>query len=123
MHAERALRSQAAGSIGNVDVILTSPECTNYTYAKMGSPGTRTAEDPPYVLPCARQLRPRWIVLENVIQMRSWSGYDLLIDELNGLGYSDILSAHRSRMPPPSVCPRHGGDCSCCATVNACPTL
>jgi DNA (cytosine-5)-methyltransferase 1 len=39
------------------------------------------------VLRFARELQPRWIVLENVIQMRSWSGYDPLIDELKGLGY------------------------------------
>jgi DNA (cytosine-5)-methyltransferase 1 len=39
------------------------------------------------VLRFARELRPRWIVLENVIQMRSWSGYDPFIDELKGLGY------------------------------------
>jgi DNA (cytosine-5)-methyltransferase 1 len=39
------------------------------------------------VLRFASQLAPRWIVLENVVQMRSWSGYDPLIGDLRDLGY------------------------------------
>jgi DNA (cytosine-5)-methyltransferase 1 len=39
------------------------------------------------VLNFARQLAPRWIVLENVVQMRSWSGHDPLISDLRKLGY------------------------------------
>jgi DNA (cytosine-5)-methyltransferase 1 len=31
--------------------------------------------------------RPRWLVIENVVQMRGWDGYDLLFEELHGLGY------------------------------------
>jgi DNA (cytosine-5)-methyltransferase 1 len=76
------------GSIGDIDLVLASPECTNHTCAKGGKPrdeGSRRSAR--YLLRFARQLRPRWIVLENVVQMRSWSGYDPLIDELKGLGY------------------------------------
>src|SRR5690606_8857072 len=77
------------GDIGPIDLILASPECTNHTCAKGSRPrdegSKRTAN---YVLNFARKLNPRWIVLENVVQMRSWHGYTPLIDELKLLGYS-----------------------------------
>ena len=76
------------GSIGKIDLILASPECTNHTCAKGGKPrDEESRRSARYVLRFARQLTPRWIVLENVVQMRSWAGYDPLIHELQGLGY------------------------------------
>lgn len=85
------------GDIGPIDLILASPECTNHTCAKGSRPrdegSKRTAN---YVLSFARKLNPRWIVLENVVQMRSWHGYTPLIDELKLLGYnvrSQVLDA------------------------------
>ena len=36
----------------------------------------------------ARALRPRWLVLENVIHMRPWSGYPALKAGLEELGYT-----------------------------------
>lgn len=36
----------------------------------------------------AKKLKPRWIVLENVVQMRSWHGYTPLISDLEALGYN-----------------------------------
>lgn len=77
------------GDIGPIDLILASPECTNHTCAKGSRPrdegSKRTAN---YVLNFARKLNPRWIVLENVVQMRNWHGYTPLIDKLEALGYS-----------------------------------
>jgi len=75
----------------------------NHTCAKGGKPrNEESRRSARYVLRFARQLRPRWIVLENVVQMRSWSGYDPLIDELNGLGYfvrPQVLDAARFGVP------------------------
>ena len=77
------------GKVGNIDFILASPECTNHTCAKGSRPrdedSKRTAN---YVINFARSLGPRWIVLENVVQMRGWHGYAPLVDELSSLGYS-----------------------------------
>lgn len=74
--------------LGKIDLILASPECTNHTCAKGAKPrdesSRRTAR---YILNFARELEPRWMVLENVVHMRSWHGYDPLIDELRELGY------------------------------------
>jgi DNA (cytosine-5)-methyltransferase 1 len=77
------------GDIEDIDLILASPECTNHTCAKGSRPrdedSKRTAN---YVIRFAEKLKPRWIVLENVVQMRSWHGYTPLIDELRTLGYN-----------------------------------
>jgi hypothetical protein len=40
------------------------------------------------VLNFAAELLPRWIVIENVIQMRDWKGYGPLIAELEDLDYN-----------------------------------
>lgn len=74
--------------LGNIDLILASPECTNHTCAKGSAPRDETSKRTArYILSFARELSPRWMVLENVIQMRSWDGYDLLISELEHIGY------------------------------------
>lgn len=76
------------GNVGDIDLILASPECTNHTCAKGSRPrdeeSKRTAN---YVVKFAERLKPRWIVLENVVQMRSWHGYIPLIGDLEALGY------------------------------------
>lgn len=76
------------GSMRGVDLILASPECTNHTCAKGNRPrdesSKRTAR---YVVNFARELRPRWIVLENVVHMRKWHGYAPLVGDLEDLGY------------------------------------
>jgi len=71
------------GDVGNIDLLLASPECTNHTCAKGNRPrdedSKRTAL---FVLNFARSYQPRWIVLENVVHMRSWHGYSELLSEL-----------------------------------------
>ena len=77
------------GDIGEIDLILASPECTNHTCAKGSRPrdenSKRTAR---YVINFARELNPRWIILENVVSMRNWHGYDPLVYDLEELGYN-----------------------------------
>lgn len=76
------------GELGRIDLLLASPECTNHTCARGSRPrddeSRRTAN---YVLNFARELEPRWIVVENVVHMKSWHGYDAIIDGLSKLGY------------------------------------
>ena len=86
-----------APDLGPIDLILASPECTNHTCAKGNRPrdeaSKRTAR---YVLNFARTLKPRWLVIENVLQMRGWDGYETLLDELRELGYKirpEVLDA------------------------------
>lgn len=82
---------------GDIDLLLASPECTNHSPAKGSKPrredSRRTSA---YVLNFARRLAPRWIILENVIQLRIWPGYARLVAELRRLGYyirPEILDA------------------------------
>jgi DNA (cytosine-5)-methyltransferase 1 len=76
------------GNIGKVDLILASPECTNHSIAR----GARErCEDSRrsgwFVMNFAEELRPRWLVIENVLGMRRWDGFADLISELKRLGY------------------------------------
>lgn len=80
----------ALGDIGEIDLLLGSPECTHHTCARGARPqdegSKRTAF---YVTNFARDLapRPRWVVIENVVHMRGWQGYHPLLQELRDLGY------------------------------------
>ena len=82
---------------GDVDLLLASPECTNHSPAKGSKPrceGSRRTSH--YVLNFATRLKPRWIILENVVQLRNWHGYDPLITRLRNAGYfvrSQVLDA------------------------------
>ncbi|QYU68675.1 DNA cytosine methyltransferase [Leptolyngbya sp. 15MV] len=93
------------GGIGEIDLLLGSPECTHHTCARGARPrdegSKRTAF---YVINFARTLlpRPRWVVLENVVHMRGWQGYDPLLNELASLGYRTqayVLDSSRFGVP------------------------
>ena len=74
--------------IGDIDILLASPECTSHTCAKGGAPRDEASRATAMmVIDYARALRPRWLVLENVIHMRPWSRYGELKRSLCGLGY------------------------------------
>lgn len=81
--------SRPSGSLpSTVDLLLASPECTNHSCAKGAAPRSEDSRGTAnYVLNYAQALSPRWIVIENVIQMRSWAGYQPLVSRLTSLGY------------------------------------
>lgn len=75
--------------IGTVDILLASPECTNHTCAKGSAPRSEESRATAMsVVEYARTFRPRWLVLENVVNMRPWSRYGELKWELELLGYN-----------------------------------
>jgi DNA (cytosine-5)-methyltransferase 1 len=84
-------------SIGDVDLLLASPECTNHTCAKGAAPRSEKSRATALqALRFARAFKPRWIILENVVHMRPWSRYNELTEALEGLGYhvsENILDA------------------------------
>jgi DNA (cytosine-5)-methyltransferase 1 len=91
------------GDLGKIDLLLASPECTHHTCARGNRPrreeSKRTAN---YVLNFARELRPRWVVIENVVHMKEWRGYEPLITNLMRLGYHVrpvVLDASRLGVP------------------------
>lgn len=78
-----------AMGLGHIDLILASPECTNHSPAKGNKPRCEVSKDTAFqVNRFARVLKPRWIVIENVVSMRRWSRYKEFKDELIGLGYN-----------------------------------
>ena len=75
-------------SIGRIDLLLASPECKNHTCARGAAPADESSRATALqAMEYARAFQPRWLVLENVIHMRPWSGYPALKEGLEELGY------------------------------------
>ena len=75
--------------VGDIDILMASPECTNHTCAKGGRPRDEASRATALLsVKYARKFRPRWLVLENVVHMRPWSRYRELCDALKDLGYN-----------------------------------
>lgn len=71
-----------------VQLILASPECTNHSVAKGNAPRSEESRrSANYIFNFIEDLHPKWVVLENVVQMRDWHGYDPLIGKLEKMGY------------------------------------
>jgi DNA (cytosine-5)-methyltransferase 1 len=74
--------------IGNVDLILASPECTNHSVAKGSKERCEESKRTAFqVTRYAEVFKPKWIVIENVVEMQSWSEHPKLLEELWGLNY------------------------------------
>lgn len=74
--------------IGKIDLILASPECTSHSVAR----GNRTRHKRSMQLAFqvtrfAKAFKPRWILIENVVQMKRWDRYNEFIEELDVQGY------------------------------------
>ncbi len=114
--------------MGAIDLLLASPECTNHSCARGGRPRFEGSRDTALeVVRYARAMKPRWLIIENVVYMRSWSRYSELVNGLNGEGYrlaeyvldaADYGVAQRRRRlfivgdresDPPSRIPRNRG--------------
>jgi len=76
-------------TIGDVDLLLASPECTNHTCAKGSAPRSeKSRATAMQALRYAKEFKPRWLVLENVVHMRPWSRYGELTESLSDMGYN-----------------------------------
>jgi DNA (cytosine-5)-methyltransferase 1 len=74
--------------LGDIDLILASPECTNHSPAKGNKPRCDVSRDTAFqVIKFANVLSPRWIVIENVVSMKKWYRFELFIKQLESLGY------------------------------------
>lgn len=75
--------------VGRIDLLLASPECTAHSVAKGKKEGCETSRETAFeVIRFAKVLQPRWIVVENVIQMQRWSRFEEWKTKLVGLGYN-----------------------------------
>jgi DNA (cytosine-5)-methyltransferase 1 len=74
--------------IGKIDLILASPECTNHSPAKGNKPRCEKSKDTAFqVVRFATAFKPRWLVIENVVNMRKWTRYTEFKAALEKLGY------------------------------------
>jgi DNA (cytosine-5)-methyltransferase 1 len=74
--------------IGQIDLILASPECTSHSKAKGSAERSEASRRTAFeVVKFAREFNPKWIVIENVVDMKSWGDYEDLIRQLRELGY------------------------------------
>ncbi len=81
---------ELARDVGRVDLLLASPECTHHSVAKGGKPRDEASKRLAFeVVRFARVLRPRWVVVENVIQMQRWSSFPHRLGIVVGPGISD----------------------------------
>ena len=95
--------TEAKRAIGDVDIILASPECTNHTCAKGAAPRSEASRATAMqAVRFAELFRPRWIIIENVVHMRPWPKYSTLCADLARLGYhleEHVLDSSDFRVP------------------------
>lgn len=86
---EQVNPSRLRDEIGDVDLLLASPECTNHTCAKGAAPRSESSRATALqTIRYAKAFRPRWIVMENVVHMRPWSRYSEFIGKIKALKYN-----------------------------------
>lgn len=79
---------QLKKEIGDIDLILASPECTNHSPAKGNKPRCEKSKETAFqVIRFAEAFKPRWIVVENVVNMRRWTRYAEFKQALVDFGY------------------------------------
>jgi DNA (cytosine-5)-methyltransferase 1 len=71
-----------------VDLLLSSPECTNHSVAKGAAPRCEVSRATSLLtLDWVETINPRWVILENVPNMKKWHRFQELVDGLSTLGY------------------------------------
>jgi len=74
--------------VGSINLLIASPECTSHTPAKGNAVRSDYSRMTAFqVVRFARVLKPRWIIVENVLQMRLWERYSEWINKLVAMGY------------------------------------
>lgn len=101
--AEELDTREIKARVGRVDLLLASPECTSHSVAKGKAPRCETSRATAFqVVRYAEALEPRWIVVENVTQMRKWPRFTEWLREIEGLGYKThacVLDSQDYRTP------------------------
>jgi len=79
---------QLHSQVGKVDLIVASPECTNHSCARGDRARCDDSRETAFqVTRFAKEFMPKWIIIENVVQMQSWSRHSELLQKLWRLGY------------------------------------
>lgn len=90
--------------IGRVDLLMASPECTNHTCARGARErDTESQQTSAYTLNFVRAFRPRWVVIENVVQLRDWEGYPRILEALRRQYYVSVQVLDSSNLGVPQT--------------------
>lgn len=74
--------------VGEIDLLLASPECTNHSIARGKRPRCDDSRNTAFeVIRFAKALKPRWVVVENVLQMKHWERFEEWLEKLKAIGY------------------------------------
>ena len=85
---------RVADEVGEIDLMLASPECTSHSVAKGNKPRCDKSRDTAFeIIRFAKVLKPRWIVVENVMQMQRWRRFEEWHRKLRGIGYKTNFDA------------------------------
>ncbi len=93
--AHRLAARRVLEDAGPIDLILASPECTSHSVAKGNARRCEKSRATAFeVVRFARVLKPRWIVIENVAQMRYWRKFNAWLVQIESLGYKTAMGAY-----------------------------
>ena len=102
-HLETVDVEALAKRLGRIHLILASPECTNHSPAKGNKPRCDRSKDTAFqVVRFAEVFKPRWLVIENVVNIRKWNRYSEFKLALEDLGYQlheQVLNAAQFGVP------------------------
>ncbi len=88
MKANRLSPNCLLNDVGRIELLLASPECTNHSIARGNKPPCDLSRNTAFeVVRFAKVLRPRWIVVENVLQMKNWQRFKEWLSRLESIGY------------------------------------
>ena len=75
-------------TVGRIDILLSSPECQSHSKARGNLPRNESSQHTAFqTIDYASTFKPRWIVIENVQQIRNWAEWGGLKSQLKRLGY------------------------------------
>lgn len=73
----------------DLDVLLTSPECTSHSIARGAKPGLETSRETAIgIIPWIMAMEPRWVIVENVGRMKKWDRHNELVKSIEDFGYT-----------------------------------
>lgn len=71
------------------DVLLTSPECTSHSIARGAKEGRESSRETAIgIIPWINSMKPEWVIVENVNQMKKWQRHTELVQSITNKGYT-----------------------------------
>jgi len=80
------------GDVGKIDLLLASPECTNHSIARGNKPKNEDSRATAFeVVRFLKIMKPRWFIVENVMQMKQWDRFTEWHEKIRAIGYKTSI--------------------------------